>query len=91
MLYYNLSYHFKGNLYLRLTDPNDYARKELKPSSVYTEISLRDSQRPTNEVVLLMDNVSDEIRREAEGFINEFNERHQTKYNYKMRAELRFS
>lgn len=91
MLYYNLSYHFNGNLYLRLTDPNNYARKELKPSSVYTEISLRDSQRPTNEIVLLMDNVGDEIRREAECFINEFNERHQTKYNYKMRAGMRFS
>lgn len=91
MLYYDLNYHFNGNLYLRLTEPNNYARKDLKSSLVYTEISLKDSQRPTNEVVLLMDNVSDEIRREAEGFISEFNERHQTRYNYKMRAGMRFS
>ena len=91
MLYYDISYHLNGILYFRLTDPNDYAGKDLKPSSVYTEISLKDSQRPTNEVVLLMDNVNDEIRREAEGFISEFNERHQTKYNYKMRARMRFS
>lgn len=89
MLYYDISYHFNGNLYLRLTDSKDIAGKELSPNAVYTEIAKKDNQRPTKEVVLLTGNEGDTSQKEINGFVNEFNERHQTRYKYQMRVERR--
>ena len=89
MLYYDISYHFKGNLYLRLTSFKDIARKELSPNSVYAEIAKKDNQRPTTESILLTGNEGDTNREEINGFVKEFNERHQTRYKYQMRVERR--
>lgn len=86
MIYYDLSFWYEGNFYIRLADENShkyYASPELNNHNVLISLSQKDGQRPTKNFILYNSKTTSFTEDDLKEVIDNFNNM-KTNYNYKM-------